>query len=84
MHDFHLAEKISKLVWEEAAKNNLKKVKKIVIELGTIVEHQQPIKASNLKFNLGLLFKNTPAAKARIIIKKIKGNKWVLKSIEGI
>jgi len=83
MHDLHAADKILKLVLEEANKNNLLKVKKIIIELGSIVEHGDEINPENLKFNLTMLAKNTPAKDAEIIIKKVKGTTWKLVEIEG-
>jgi Zn finger protein HypA/HybF involved in hydrogenase expression len=39
MHDFHLADQILKTVLEYAEKNGFKKVKKIELELGSILEH---------------------------------------------
>ena len=83
MHDFHEADRILKLVLEYAAKNKLKKVKRIVIELGGVWEHGEEISPENLKYNIKLLSKNTPAEGAETIINRIKGNAWVLKEIEG-
>ena len=83
MHDLHAADQILKLVLDQANANKLLKVEKIVIELGSVVEHGQDINADNLKFNLKLLAKNTPAKEAKIIIKKVKGSFWRLKELEG-
>jgi Zn finger protein HypA/HybF involved in hydrogenase expression len=83
MHDLHVANKIVKLALEYGQKNNLKKIIKIVIELGTVVEHGEEINPDNLKFNINLLTKNTIAENAEVIIGKIKGESWNLKEIEG-
>lgn len=78
MHDFHLANQIVKLAQDYAAKHNLKKIKKISIELGSIVEHGEVIKPENLKYNINLLLPEVD-----VEIKSIKGDKWKLISIEG-
>lgn len=78
MHDFHLADQIVKIAKEHAAKNNLAKVSKIVLELGEIVEHGEGITPENLKYNIKLLM---PVEKVEI--KKIKGDTWKLVGIEG-
>lgn len=77
MHDFHLASQIVKIVKEHAKKNNLSNIKKIVIELGDIVEHGESISAENLRYNINLLLP------CDVIIKRIKGDKWKFVSIEG-
>lgn len=83
MHDLHEANKIIKLVLKKAKENNLRKVTKIDLELGVMIEHGQTIKPENLRFNLELLGKNTPAEGAKIIIKETRGDHWELKEIEG-
>ncbi|MBU1165119.1 hydrogenase maturation nickel metallochaperone HypA [Patescibacteria group bacterium] len=83
MHDLHAADNILKIVLENANENKLMKVNKIVIELGSIIEHGDEINSDNLKFNLKLLAKNTPAKGAKIKIKKTKGESWKLVEIEG-
>ncbi len=83
MHDLHAADQILKLVLEKANENKLFKVKKIVIELGSVVEHGQEINPENLVFNLKLLAEHTPAKGALVIIKKVSGNIWKLVEIEG-
>ncbi len=83
MHDWHTADKILKLVLKSARENKLKKVNKIVIELGTILEHGQAIRPENLIFNLRNLSKNTMAAKAQIKVSKNKIIGWKLVEIEG-
>lgn len=83
MHDLHLANKIQKLILEEAQENGLRIVKRAVIELGVISEHGEDITRENLAFNLKLLLKGTLADNAVIEIKKIIGNNWRLVSITG-
>lgn len=83
MHDLHIANKITNLAIEYGQKNNLKKITKINIELGTIVEHGEEINPDNLKFNINLLTKNTIAEGAEVFIGKIKGESWNLKEIDG-
>ncbi|MEK9129950.1 MAG: hydrogenase/urease maturation nickel metallochaperone HypA [Patescibacteria group bacterium] len=83
MHDFHLADKILKLVLEEAQKNNFKKVLKIKIGLGKIIEHGEQISPENLEYNLKLLSKGTIAEKCAIKIDSFKGGLFVLDKIVG-
>ena len=83
MHDLHVANKVSKMVLEEAGKNKLKIVKKIVIDLGSIVEHGANISKENLEFNLNLLNKGTIAEKAEVVINEVSGDDWRLVSIAG-
>lgn len=83
MHDLHEANKIMKLVLEKAHENKLKKVKKVVIELGQVIEHGQTIKPENLKFNLGLLAENTIIDGAEIVVNESCDDYWKLVEIEG-
>lgn len=83
MHDLHEADKIIKLVLAKAKENNLAKVTRIDLSLGTIVEHGQTIKPENLRFNLEMLSKDTLAEGAIISIKETRGNYWELEQIEG-
>lgn len=78
MHDFHLANQIVEIAKEHARQNSLSRIKKIVIELGDIIEHGENISAENLEFNIKLLM---PVEKVEI--KRIKGDKWKLVSIDG-
>lgn len=77
MHDFHLANQIVTIAKAHAQKNKLLKINEIVIELGDIIEHGENISAENLKYNINLLLP------CEVEIKKIKGNKWRLVSIEA-
>jgi len=83
MHDLHAADQILKLVLDKAVENKLLKVKKIVIELGSIIEHGEDLNPENLVFNLELLAQSTPARGLEVVIKKVKGNNWKLVEIEG-
>jgi Zn finger protein HypA/HybF involved in hydrogenase expression len=83
MHDLHAADQILKLVLDKVLENELLKVKKIVIELGSIIEHGQDINPDNLAFNIKLLAKNTPARKAKVVVRKTKAKGWKLVEIEG-
>ena len=78
MHDFHLANEIVKVAGEEAQKNGLLKIEKIVVELGDIVEHGESISPDNLKYNINLLMPDI-----KVEIRQIEGNVWKLKEIEG-
>ncbi|MBU4284686.1 hydrogenase maturation nickel metallochaperone HypA [Patescibacteria group bacterium] len=82
MHDFHLADTIIKTVLEYAQKNGFKSIKKIELELGSILEHGEVISPENLIFNFKLLSKNTIAENADLQIKQIKGDSWKLVSID--
>lgn len=83
MHDLHEANKIFNLVLEKAKKANFKKVGKIVIELGQIIEHGQTIKVENLKFNLNLLSEGSIAQGAEFVVNDSKDKQWKLVEIEG-
>ena len=83
MHDFHLADTIYKTIMDYAAKNNLKKVTKAVIELGSIVEHGEEILPENLDFNIKMLSQGGLAEGLVVEISRGKGNNWTLKEIEG-
>jgi Zn finger protein HypA/HybF involved in hydrogenase expression len=66
MHDLHVADLIHRQVMKTAKQNNLKKVDKILIELGTVIEHGAAINVDNLEYNLGMLNEGTMAADAKI------------------
>ena len=83
MHDFHLADTIYKTIMDYAAKNNLKKITRAVIELGSIIEHGEEILPANLKFNIKMLAEGGSADGLQVIIEKSQNNDWVLKEIEG-
>ncbi len=83
MHDFHLADLIYKAIIEEAEKNNMKKVTKALVGLGSIIEHGEEVLPENLKFNILMLAQGGLAEGLEIIIDKADGNNWILREIEG-
>lgn len=83
MHDFHLADLIYKAILEEAQKNNLKKVTRATIELGTIIEHGEAVQPENLQFNIKMLAEGGLADGLEVEVVASSGNDWVLRDIEG-
>ncbi|MDX9892940.1 MAG: hydrogenase/urease maturation nickel metallochaperone HypA [Patescibacteria group bacterium] len=83
MHDLHAADQILKLVLAQANDHGLLRVKSIVVELGSMIEHGEEINPDNLTFNLKLLAKNTPAEAMAVTINKVQGGNWKLVEIEG-
>ncbi len=83
MHDLHAADHVLKDVLATAAQNKLKKVKKIVLELGTIIEHGAEILPENLKFNIESLARGTVADGAVVEISPVAGGELKIKEIEG-
>lgn len=83
MHDFHLADTIYKTIMDYAAKNGLKKVTSVSIELGSMVEHGEEILPDNLDFNIKMLAEGGLADGLSLNIVRVSGNAWTLKEIEG-
>ncbi|MBI5071618.1 hydrogenase maturation nickel metallochaperone HypA [Candidatus Falkowbacteria bacterium] len=83
MHDLHEADRILKLVLDHAERHKLKSVTKVVIGLGSVIEHGSEINPENLKFNIGVLARQTMAENAEVVVKKIKADTWELEEIEG-
>ncbi len=89
MHDLLAAKEIIDEAVENAKKNNLKKISRIVIELGSKEyshgdhKHAETILPENLEFNLKLLAKNTVAENAEFVIKKSDIPEILVKEIEG-
>jgi len=92
MHDLLAAKDILTSALAAAKEKNIQKIDKIVIEMGQIklshihadgLEHLEEILPENLKFNLSLLAKNTPAEKAEIKIINSPGGEIRLKEIQG-
>jgi len=83
MHDFHLADTIHKTIMEYAAKNDLKKITKAAIELGSVVEHGEEVLPDNLEFNIKMLSEGGIAEGLMIEITRGQGDNWTLKEIEG-
>jgi len=82
MHDLILAQDILKLVLEYAEKNNLTKVKKVELELGNIIDHDEAITKENLEFNFANVSKGTIAEGAELQISKREDSNWNLVAIE--
>lgn len=83
MHDLHEANRIAQIIIEHLDKHGLKRLDKVEIKLGSIIEHQEEINPENLDFNLRMILKDFISPKTKINIKKVKGNLWKLVSIEG-
>jgi len=83
MHDLHVADKIFKLVQENAKVAKIDKVKVITIDLGSVIEHGADITRENLDFNLRMLGEGYLPPDIRIIINKVPGHDWNLVSISG-
>ena len=83
MHDLVAAQDIVKKSIEIAKKNRLKKIDKITVPLGQIIEHNQQIIPENLKFNFELVKKNTIAENASLEIKNTKGRKISIDEVQG-
>ncbi|KKQ79361.1 MAG: hypothetical protein UT02_C0038G0003 [Parcubacteria group bacterium GW2011_GWC2_38_7] len=83
MHDIHVANKVYKLILEYAQKAKIEIVKKIEIDLGSIVEHGANISAENLEFNLKMLGRGFFPDDIQININKVTGSDWKLVSISG-
>lgn len=83
MHDFHLADLIYKEIIKSAETNELHRVTSATIELGSIIEHGETVKAENLVFNIKMLAEGDVADGLEVLIIESYGNDWVLKEIEG-
>jgi len=83
MHDFHLADSIYKTIIDYAAKNGLKKIIKVSIELGSVVEHGEEVLPQNLEFNIKMLAEGGIAEGLAVEISRGAGGNWTLKEIEG-
>lgn len=84
MHDLLTAQDIVKTALHYAKRNKLRSISKMVVELGTITVHGERITPDDLKFNIGLVARNTILEKAKVIIKQTKkGENWKIKFIEG-
>lgn len=83
MHDLIAAQDILKQAIKIAEKNKLKKITKITINLGKIVEHHQEITPENLAFNFDLVKRNTIAENAKLAIKQVKGKTINIAEVQG-
>ena len=89
MHDFLLAKEIVDEVLRIAEENNLKKVSKVVLDIGEVslahdglAEHSEDISVDNLKFGLDSIAKNTLLEGADFAITKNESNHWKLIALE--
>lgn len=83
MHDLVAAQDIINAALQVAKRNKLKKISKIVVGLGKVIEHNEEVKPENLQFNFGLVKKNTIADKAKLIIQEGKGRELTIVEVEG-
>lgn len=83
MHDLMAAQELLKKALEVARAKKLKKITKIVVELGTVVDHDEKITEENISFNLKNLAAGTEAEGAEVVVNKVVGNHYTLKEIEG-
>jgi Zn finger protein HypA/HybF involved in hydrogenase expression len=83
MHDLHAADKILALALAEAKKNKIKNIKKIVVELGSVIEHGAEILPENIKFNIVALARDTMAAGVQVEVRQSLGTQVKLVEIEG-
>ena len=83
MHDLLAAQDIVKAAIFEAKKKNLKKITKLVIEMGEVIDHGEAISRENLEFNLKIVAQNTLAKNAQVVLKKIDEPQVRLVEIEG-
>lgn len=83
MHDLLAAQDIVKRAIFEVKKKNLKKITKLVIEMGEVIHHGGAISRENLEFNLKIVAQNTLAENAQVVIKKIDEPQVRLVEIEG-
>lgn len=83
MHDLLAAQELLRKALEVAHAKNLKKITKIVVELGTIIDHDEEIGEENIEFNLNNLAVGTVAEGAQVVVNKVTGNHYALKEIEG-
>jgi len=83
MHDLVAAQDVVKTACAIGQKNKLKKISKITIRLGKIIEHNEELSPENLQFNFGLVKRNTLADKAKLVINQGKGRELTVIEVEG-
>jgi len=83
MHDLMAAQEILRKALEVAREKKLKKITKIVVELGTVIDHDEEITEENISFNLKNLAKGTLAEEAEVVVQKVSGNHYALTEMEG-
>ncbi len=83
MHELHAADKILNQTIEFGKQKKLIKIIRILIYLGTVIEHGEEINPRYLRYNFENLSKGTIAEDAKLDIKKIKGDFIEIKEISG-
>jgi Zn finger protein HypA/HybF involved in hydrogenase expression len=89
MHDFLLAKEIVDELKKIVAEKKIEKLKKVTIELGSVVmahdghpEHAEDISLENLNFGLKSIAKESVFQETEFEIKKIEGDSWKIIEIE--
>ena len=89
MHDLFAAKDILDIVIKTAQEKKLKKITRLVVELGNKEyehgghKHFEEVSPENLEFNLKLITKNTIAENAEVVIERTADPDIRLKEIEG-
>lgn len=89
MHDLFAAKEIIDAALNAAKEKKIKKITKIVIELGNKEydhgdhKHTETIDPENLDFNLKLVAKNTIAESAKFVINRSGAADIIIREIEG-
>ncbi len=79
MHEFGIAEKILKLVIDEAKQHNIQKVATIRVQIG----EANNLSAESLQFAFGIVSKNTIAQDAQVDMQGTKGNAIQVINFDG-
>ena len=89
MHDFLLAKEIVDEVLKIAAEKELKNIKTVSLEIGSVSlahdghpEHTEDISIENLQFGIENIAKNTILKDAKFDIKKMEGDSWKITDFE--
>ena len=79
MHEFGIAEKILKLVIDEAKQHNIQKVATIRVQVG----EANNLSAESLQFAFGIVSKNTIAHDAQVDMQETKGHAIQVVNFDG-
>ncbi len=79
MHEFGIAEKILKLVIDEAKQHNIQKVSTIRVQIG----EANNLSAESLQFAFGVVSKNTIAQDAQVDMQGTKGHAIQVINFDG-
>lgn len=83
MHDFYTAKAVLDKVIQTAQRYKIERIQSVEIELGRLEDHGEAITPQNLCFNFRLLAKDTPARKARLVIRRIPNAYFRVCALEG-